>query len=425
MGAKVLIVGSEGRAHSLGWKIAQSPLVEKVYFAPGNGGTGQVGENLDIGVGDFEKLADFAEHEKIELTVVSPEQPLADGIVDFFEKRQLKIFGPSAAASQIESSKVFSTNIFEKYGVPYPASIVAKSYEEAQHYIDTHKFSEYVIKADGLAAGKGVILPESEAEAQTAIDDVMKNKIFGDSGNQIVFQERLKGQEVSAFALSDGERILMLPFCQDHKQIFEGDKGPNTGGVGAYSPLPFMTDEMAERIKTEIMQPVVDGLRAEGIPYKGVLYGGLFVSEVGPKVIEFNCRFGDPECQVLMRMVNEDIYPLLLQCAMGQLEQDSITTTAGAAANIVLCSGGYPGDYQTGFEVQGLDKITNPDVVVFHAGTKKENSKVLTSGGRVLNVTAHGENLKSALSKAYSQIGENGVHFDGMYYRKDIGHRVL
>ncbi len=424
--SKVLIVGGEGRAHALGWKLVKSPLVEKVYFAPGNGGTEQVGENISIDVNQLKKLVDFAKGEQVDLTVVSPEQPLVDGIVDLFETHGLKIFGPNKTAAQIEGSKAFAADFVLRHNIPHPASIAINSLPEALRYIKDRSPKSYVIKADGLAAGKGVVVPETKAEAETALVDIMKKNIFGAAGRRVVFQERLHGQEVSAFALTDGKNIVMLPFFQDHKRIFEGDKGPNTGGIGAYSPLPFITDELAKRIEREIMQAAIDGMRADGKTYKGALYGGLFITEQGdPKVIEFNCRFGDPENEPLMCLIEDDLYPILLECAQGRLKTKHLKFRPGAVANIVLTSGGYPGDYETGYEIQGLDKISDPDVMVFHAGTKKEANKILTNGGRVLNVTSYGKNLKEALSKAYAQIGPNCVHFKDMYYRTDIGHRVL
>ncbi|HCM52152.1 TPA: phosphoribosylamine--glycine ligase [Candidatus Saccharibacteria bacterium] len=424
--ASVLIVGGEGRAHALGWKLAQSPLVEQIYFAPGNGGTGAVGENLPIEVNDLSGLLKFAKKTKIDLTVVSPEQPLVDGIVDLFEAAGLPIFGPSAKAAMIEGSKVFSADFMLRHNIPHPASTPVSTLAEAKDYIKNRSPKDYVIKADGLAAGKGVIVPKAQAEAETALIKIMQKSILGEAGRQIVFQERLRGQEVSAFALSDGQKIIMLPFVQDHKQVFDGDRGPNTGGMGAYGPLPFMTSQLAERIKTEIMQPAIDGMRADGTPYRGLLYGGLFITEVGePKAIEFNCRFGDPECQVLMMLVDEDLYPILMGCAQGNLTKDSIKLKTGSAAIVCLASKGYPGTAETGYEVKGLDKIKDPNVMIFHAGDKKENGKVITSAGRVLGVTAYGKDLKGALSKAYAQIGPKGIHFEHMHFRKDIGFRVL
>ncbi len=423
--AKVLIVGGEGRAHALGWKIAQSPKVDKIYFAPGNGGTGQVGENIDIGVDDYDKLADFAEENDIELTVVSPETPLVKGLADLFREQGLTIFGPSAQAAEIEASKAYTAEFMKKHKIPQPESFIANSYEEAKGYIAKRSYDEYVIKSSGLAAGKGVIVPESDDEAKTALLDIMEHKIFGAAGEQVVFQERLHGQEVSAFALSDGKKLIMLPFTQDHKQIFDGDKGPNTGGMGSYTPVPFIDDTLSEKIKTEIMQPTIDGLAKDGRPFIGCLFAGLFISEAGePKVIEFNCRFGDPECQSLMMLIDEDIYPILLACAKGELKQSEIKVKPGAAATVCLASNGYPGDHEKGMEIKGLD-TKDGNLMIFHAGTTKTGNKVVASGGRVLSVTTHGDDLKSALKLAYDHIGEAGVYFDGMHYRKDIGFRVL
>lgn len=423
---KVLVVGSGGREHSLGWKLAQSPEIQKVYFAPGNGGTLSLGKNLDIAADDYHSLSKFAQKENIELTVVGPDQQLADGIVDLFESKGLKIFGPSKAAAQIESSKAFSTDFMRRHNIPHPESTIAGSLKEAQEFIRSNPTDSYVIKADGLAAGKGVIIPANQDEAESAVSDIMYKKIFGESGSKIVFQERLVGQEVSAFCLSDGEDILMLPFFQDHKQVYDGDTGPNTGGMGAYTPLPFMTKELESQIKKKIMTAVIKGMKADGTPYRGVLYGGLFVTDEGEaKVIEFNSRFGDPECQPMMMAIDEDLYPLLLHCAEGKLKQSEVKIKNGAVATVILASGGYPAKYDTGIPIEGLDKIDDPEVVIFHAGTKMNGDKLITAGGRVLNVTAYGADIKSALDKAYSQIGPDKVHFANMHYRKDIGHRVL
>lgn len=424
--AKVLVIGSEGRTHSLGWKLDQSPLVDKIYFAPGNGGTGQVGENIDIGVDEFEKLASFAKKAKIDLTVVSPEPPLAKGLADLFGERGSLIFGPSKAAAEIEASKAFSAEFMQRHKIPHPQSVIANSYKEAKDYISKHKFDEYVIKSSGLAAGKGVIVPDSDEEAEVALIDIMQHKIFGEAGDQVVFQQRLSGQEVSAFALSDGRSIVMLPFVQDHKQLSDGDKGPNTGGMGSYTPVPFIDDKLARRIKDEIMQPAIDGMNQDGRPFVGCLFGGLFVSDDGsPKAIEFNCRFGDPECQSLMMLIEDDIYPILLACAKAKLQKSELKIKAGAAATICLAAKGYPGEPEKGHEVGGLDKVRNNDLMIFHASSKLADGKVLTNGGRVLSVTAYGKDMKTALNLAYSAIGADGVHFDGMHYRTDIGYRVL
>ncbi len=424
--ARVLIVGGEARAHALGWKLSQSPLVEKVYFAPGNGGTAQVGENVGIAVDDHEKLVIFAKQKKIDLTVVSPETPLVNGLADLFRAEKLAIFGPSASAAKIEGSKVFSADFMLRHNIPHPASTAVRTLAEAQAYMRNRLPQSYVIKADGLAAGKGVIVPKSQAEADAAIINIMKKQIFGDAGHSVVFQERLAGQEVSAFALADGRRFMMLPFVQDHKRVYDGDKGPNTGGMGAYSPLPFMTPELAQRISQEIIQPAINGMQADGNPYQGVLFVGLFITEDGdPKVIEFNCRFGDPECQTLMMLIDEDLYPILLASAEGKLEPRSVKLKSGAAATVCLASKGYPGQYATGQVIHGLDNKRPEDVVIFQAGTKEADDKLLTAGGRVLSVSGRGQNLKSALDKIYDQIGPKGIYFKDMHYRKDIGYRVL
>lgn len=424
--AKVLIVGGEARAHALGWKIAQSPHVEKVYFAPGNGGTGQVGKNVDIDVDEFERLANFAEENNIDLTVVSPEPPLAKGLANLFNECGLAIFGPSKEAAQIEASKAFSAEFMERHKIPHPKSVVAKTYDAAKDYISNHKFSEYVIKSDGLAAGKGVIVPSSDEEAEVALIDIMQNKIFGEAGEQVVFQERLSGQEVSVFALSDGKSIVMLPFVQDHKQLNDGDKGPNTGGMGSYTPVPFMDEKLAEQVKDQIMQPAIDGMRKDGHPFVGALFGGLFITEGGaPKAIEFNCRFGDPECQSLMMLIKDDIYPTLLACAKGELKDTGLKVKPGATATVCLAAPGYPGEPEKGMEVKGFDANDSSDLMFFHASTTKEAGKVVCSGGRIISVTAYGKDMKAALKLAYSAIGSDGIHFEGMHYRTDIGHRVL
>lgn len=424
MGVSILVIGGGGREHSLGWKLAQSPEVDKVFFAPGNGGTASVGENVAIKADELSELVRFAKSHKIALTVVGPEQPLVDGIVELFEKEGLPIFGPSTAAAQLEASKAFAADFMNRHGIPQPESVTADSLTEAQAYTRQHKPTDYVIKTSGLAGGKGVIVPDTRAEAEVALIDIMGKKVFGDSGNQVVFQQRLHGQEVSAFALSDGQNIVMLPFFQDHKQIFDGDNGPNTGGIGAYSPVAIITDALAERIKTEVMQAAIDGMNADGKPYRGVLYAGLFVTEAGePKVIEFNCRLGDPECEPMMRLIDDDLYPLFMQCAKGQLQTKEVNIRPGSVACVILCSGGYPGSFKVGYPILGLETVSNPEVVIFHSGTKLDNDALVTQGGRVLAVTAYGSSLELALTKTYAQIGPAGIHFKDMHYRTDIGRR--
>lgn len=422
---KLLIVGSGGREHSLGWKLAQSPEVEKIFFAPGNGGTSQIGENVDIDMTDIEGLLRFAKHHKIDLTVVGQEAALELAIVDTFTEAGLKIFGPTKTAAQLETSKAFTADFMDRHGIPRPESYTAKTIEEALDYIEDREPSSYVIKADGLATGKGVVLPETEEESRQVLEEMMSGRAFGDSGKTVVFQERLHGQEVSAFALSDGKQVLMLPFFQDHKQAYDGDRGPNTGGMGAYSPVPFVTYEIASKIQNEVMQATIDGMKADGNEYRGVLYGGLFVTDSGDvKVIEFNARFGDPEAQVMMMLIKQDLLPLLEQSAEGSFQAEQVELNQGYAATVCLASGGYPGDYQKGKLISGLD-VEYPNAVVFHAGTKLTDEGFVTNGGRVLNVTAVGERMQSALDYAYAAIGDGAIEFDGMQYRTDIGHRVL
>ena len=421
----ILVIGSGGREHALGWKLSQSPKVERVFFAPGNGGTSLVGENVDIGVLEVDKLREFAIENGIGFTVVGQEASLEVGIVDSFTRAGLAIFGPTKSAAQLETSKVFIDQLLEKHDIPRPESVAVDNIEDGLRYIKNREPSSYVIKADGLATGKGVILPDSEEEALRELTRMMSGESFGKAGESVVFQEKLVGQEVSAFALSDGADIIMLPFFQDHKQAYDGDTGPNTGGMGAYTPVPFLTDEIKQKIQTEIMQKTVNGMKTDGHEYRGVVYAGLFVNGEDVKVIEFNARFGDPECQPMMMSLEEDLLPLLQQAAAGKFTQTEIKTSSEAIATVCLASGGYPYEYEKGKEIFGLDGVSNTDIVIFHAGTKFENDKFYTNGGRVLNVTARADSMKAALNKAYSKIGENGIHFDQMHFRSDIGFRVL
>ncbi len=421
----VLVVGSGGREHALAWKLAQSPDVSKIYIAPGNGGTAQVGENVPIEMTDIDGLLKFARDKQIDFTVVGQEAALELAIVDRFTEAGLKIFGPTQKAAQIETSKAFIADFLERHDIPRPESYTANNLDDALNYIKGKDPLSYVIKADGLATGKGVVLPESEAEAQETLQSMMSGDAFGKAGETVVFQDRLHGQEVSAFALSDGSNIIMLPFFQDHKQVNDGDQGPNTGGMGAYTPVPFITPELAESIRVNIVQKTIDGMKADGNPYLGVLYPGLFITDTGEaKVIEFNARFGDPEAQAMMVSIDEDFLPFLIQSAAGKFEAESIKIRSGAAATVCIASGGYPGKYATEKTVEGLSTVGD-HVVVFHAGTKVLDDYIVTSGGRVLNVTATGSDMKQALQRVYDSIGKNGVHFENMHYRTDIGHRVL
>lgn len=427
--SNVLVIGSGGggRQHALGWVLARSPQVKKVYFAPGNGGTELCGENVPIYSNDFESLVQFAKKHNVDLTIVGPEAPLVAGIVDRFQDERLLIFGPGKAAAELEGSKAFAANFMERHDIPRPMSETVHTLDAAISYIRSHDPLDYVIKADGLAGGKGVILPASRHEAEAAITDIMRHKVFGASGNKVILQERLHGQEISAFALSDGKRIMMLPCFQDYKQAREGDIGPNTGGIGVYGPLPFVSAELMERIKSDIMQRTIDGMRIEGRSYRGVLYAGLFITSEGePKVIEYNCRFGDPEQQALSLLLDEDIYPLLLSATTGHLKPGYVKLKPGAAAGVVLCSSGYPGDYEINKPIHGLSSIKDKDVVVFHGCTSRLGRRNLnfTDGGRVLTVSAYGEDIQTSLDKAYKHIGKSGVHFEDMHYRRDIGFRL-
>ncbi len=425
MKKSILIIGSGGREHALGWKLAQSPHVGEIYFAPGNGGTSLIGKNVDIAVTQVDELLQFAKEKRVDFTVVGQEAALEVGIVDRFAEAGLQIFGPTQSAAKLETSKAFTADFLARHNIARPESYTATNLNDALDYIKSKDPRNYVIKADGLATGKGVILPTTEKEAEEALRTMMNGAVFGKAGETVVIQERLYGQEVSAFAISNGTDIIMLPFFQDHKQALDGDRGPNTGGMGAYTPVPFVTMELAQKIKTGIMQKTVDGMRTDGNEYRGILYGGLFITDKGDaKVIEFNARFGDPECQAMMLAVDEDLFPFLQQSAAGKFEKTSIKTTHGAVATVCLASGGYPGNYEKGKEIYGLESVPE-DVVVFHAGTKREEDRFVTNGGRVLNITASGATMRQALDKAYSAIGTDGLHFDNMHFRRDIGFRVL
>lgn len=419
----VLVVGSGGREHALTWKIAQSSKVTKIYAAPGNPGIGKLAEIIPIKANEITKIADFALSERIDLTVVGPEEPLALGIVDLFEERRLKVFGPSQRAAEIESSKAFAKRLMAKYDIPTASFEVFESAEDALEYID-RQGTPIVIKADGLAAGKGSIVAENHDEAVAAIEKIMRQRIFGDSGNRVVIEEFLRGEEASILAVTDGETILPLAPSQDHKPIYDGDRGPNTGGMGAYAPAPLITDQMMKRVYSEILVPTINGLAKEGRIYKGILYAGLFITAEGPKVIEFNCRFGDPETQVVVPLLKTDLVELMLGATEARLDKMEIEEQGGAAVCVVVASGGYPGSYQKGKEIHGLEALLNrSDVIVFHAGTTQRDNRILTDGGRVLGVTAVADDIPGAIQKAYDTV--NKVHFEGMYYRTDIGKKAL
>jgi len=420
---KVLVIGSGGREHALVWKISQSPKVGKIYCAPGSAGIGEQAELIAIGSEQTEKLAGFAEKEKIDLTVVGPELPLTLGITDLFESRGLKIFGPNKAAAQLEGSKAFAKEILKETNIPTAAFGTFADAASAAQYIKQHP-DPYVIKADGLAGGKGVVISLTIDDALNVVDEIMIKKVFGEAGQKLVIEEFLEGEEASFMVLTDGEHILPLASSQDHKRVFDNDEGSNTGGMGAYSPAPVVTSTMHRRILDEILKPLLAGLKKRGIHYRGVIYVGLMITQDGPKVLEFNARFGDPECQPIMMRLKSDLIPLLEATIDGKLNQVQPEWYDEAAVCVVLCAAGYPGTYAKGEEIHGLDQLKNwQKGFVFHAGTAKAKGRWVTSGGRVLGVTARASTIANAVREVYDAVGK--ISWDGMHYRKDIGHRAL
>ena len=406
---KVLIIGSGGREHALAWKIKQSKQVKKIYIAPGNAGTAQLGKNVDIKADDLIGLLNFAKKEKIDLTVVGPEEPLVLGIVDLFEKNNLKIFGPSQKAVQLEGSKIFAKKFMRRFKIPTAQFKVFNDLVKAKKYLKTVSFP-IVVKADGLAAGKGVVVAKNFPEAKKALT------------RRVVIEECLIGQEVSIICLTDGKTIRILLPAQDHKAVGDNDLGPNTGGIGAYAPVPIVGPALINQIKKEILQPVITGMNQIGRPYQGVLYAGLMLTKAGPKVLEFNCRFGDPETQPQMMMLKSDLVKLILACIKGRLKNEPIDFYPGYSVGVVMASGGYPGNYQTGFPITGLPR-NKINLQTFHSGTKLEAGKVVTNGGRVLCVTTREKDLAGAIKAAYSQVKK--IKFRNKYYRHDIGRKGL
>jgi phosphoribosylamine--glycine ligase len=420
---KILVIGGGGREHALIWKLGQSSRVTKIYCAPGSAGIAELAESVAIEPHQIDKLANFAEQQKVNLTVVGPELPLTLGISDLFESRGLKIFGPSRAAAQLEGSKAFAKKIMTENGIPTAAAGIFTDAESAKRYLDQNP-APYVVKADGLAAGKGVLICASREEAQSAIDEIVVHKTFGQAGDRVVIEEFLQGEEASFMVLTDGDYVLALPSAQDHKRIFDNDHGPNTGGMGAYSPAPVVTPTVADRVMREVLTPLMAGLKRQGIVYRGVIYVGLMITETGPKVLEFNARFGDPECQVIMMRLKSDLVPLLEATVNGTLREVQAEWYPDPAVCVVLSAKGYPGSYETGKEIRGLEKLKNwPKGYVFHAGTRKHNAEWQTSGGRVLGVTARGRDLAEAVQEVYRGI--TAVSWDGMHYRRDIARRAL
>ncbi len=420
---KILVVGSGGREHALVWKLAQSPLVSKIYCAPGNGGICETAECVAVDATDVHGLVGFATKNEVDLTVVGPEAPLSMGIVDLFEQHSLRVFGASKAAAEIESSKAFSKKLMKKYGIPTAYYQVFDSSDDALHHI-REVGAPIVVKADGLAAGKGVIICQTVQEAEEAVKMIMVDRLFGDAGERVVVEEYLEGEEASFLAFSDGETVLPMASSQDHKPVFDHDQGPNTGGMGAYSPAPVVTEELHRHIMEAVMVPTVKGMAAEGRPYKGVLYAGLMITDKGPKILEYNARFGDPEAQPILPRLEGDLVPVLEACIDGTLAEQKLTWKKEASVCVVMASGGYPGKYDTGIAIEGLAEAGSEEgVIVFHAGTAKKEGRIVTSGGRVLGVTALGPTVKEAIEKSYRAVEK--IHFEGRHFRRDIGQKAL
>jgi len=420
---KILVIGGGGREHALVWKIAQSPLVTKIYCAPGNPGTASLAENLPIAVDQLDKLLAFAYENKIDLTVVGPEQPLSLGIVDLFESHGLKVFGPSQKAAFIEGSKAFSKDLMKKFNVPTAAYGVFTGQTEAEEFIN-RTGAPIVVKADGLAAGKGVIIAQTCEEAISAVRDMLSGNAFGSAGSRVVIEEFLTGEEASFLVITDGKNIIPLASAQDHKAVFDGDLGPNTGGMGAYSPAPVVTPAIHKKAMQQVIRPTVDGMAAEGRPYRGVLYAGLMVKDGEVKTLEFNARFGDPECQPLLMRMKSDIVPVLLAVADGDLAGSAIEWHDKSAVCVVMASEGYPGDYRKYDEISGLREAAELEgVYVFHAGTADKENVCVTNGGRVLGVTALGTTVKDAIAAAYRGVAK--ITWPGVQYRTDIGKKAL
>lgn len=418
---KILVVGGGGREHALVWKISQSPRVKKIFCAPGNAGIAGLAECVNIAADDVDTLLKFALENKIDLTVVGPEAPLMAGLVDQFEAVGLRVFGPRQRAAEIEGSKTLAKEIMEKYSIPTARYRVFEDPVPAIQYI-RELGAPLVVKADGLAAGKGVIVAADTETAVQAVKEIMEDRAFGDAGNRVLVEEFLEGEEVSVLAFTDGEHVVPMVSSQDHKRVFDGDLGPNTGGMGAYSPAPVYTSEVAEFTLEKILKPTIAGLKAEGRTYRGVIYAGLMVTKDGPKVLEYNARFGDPETQPVLMRLKTDLVEIMEAILTGCLKGQEISWSEEASVCVVMASGGYPGSYQKGKPIKGLEQ-TRRDVYVFHAGTALKDGETVTAGGRVLGVTARGKTIREAIESAYGTVEK--IHFEGMQYRKDIGGKAL
>lgn len=419
---KVLVIGSGGREHTLVWKIAQSDKVNKIYAAPGNAGIAELAESMPVGVDDHEALLSLADERDIDLTIVGPEAPLVGGIVDLFAANGKRIFGFDAKGAQLEGSKVFAKEFMKRYNVPTGGFDVFNDQGDAMRAIEQRE-PPFVLKADGLAAGKGVIIAESRRDALIAVTKIMKEKAFGSAGDRIVMEEFLEGQEISILALFDGKTYRLFVPSQDHKRALDGDEGPNTGGMGAYAPVPVANGTFLERVKIEVAEPTFEGMRKEGFTGAGVVYFGLILTDEGPKVLEYNCRFGDPETQVILPLFEGDLAEVMFAATEQKLGGVPFENSGSSAACIVMASGGYPGSYEKGYPIEGLDEAKNRECIVFHAGTKIDGGKIVTAGGRVLGVTAVAKSLEGALDKAYN--GVDAISFENAFNRTDIGRKGL
>ncbi len=421
----VVVVGSGGREHALAHKIKESPQLDKLFLIPGNPGTKFLGENITINQSDQAKIVEFCKEKNIDLVVIGPEQPLVEGLANFLRENQINVFGPNKEAAQIESSKYFAKQIMKEAGVPTAKYIpfTSKMLEPAKEYIKNKKYP-CVIKADGLASGKGVFVCNEPGEAEEALKLIFHDKVFGESGEKVLVEEFLAGEEVSVFAISDGNEFICLPASQDHKRIGENDTGKNTGGMGAYAPAPVVTPKIFEEIKNRVFYPVIQTLKKRNSAFIGCLYAGLIITDEGVKVIEFNCRFGDPETQVVLPVIKGDFLHLLYSASLGKIDKAAVEYSGGSSVCVVAASEGYPDSYKKGFEIKGLDEQP-ADIIVYHAGTREENGKIITNGGRVLGVTSilRDFNLMLAKDKAYKALEK--IKFENIYYRKDIADRAF
>ena len=420
---KVLVVGSGGREHALVWALSHSRRVTQIHVAPGNGGTAAQAVNVPIAVDDLPALVAHAVSGRFDLVIIGPEGPLALGLADRLRATGVPVFGPTQAAARLETSKVFSKAFMQQHGIPCAASAAFDDYESAAAYLELHP-APIVVKADGLAAGKGAIVCHTDAEAHRALQRIMKQRVFGSAGDRVLIEEFLQGQEVSVLAFADGACARPMIMAQDHKAAWDGDRGPNTGGMGCYAPAPVLDAAMLARVEREVLQPALDGLRSAGSPYVGVLYAGLMVSDGDFKVLEFNCRFGDPEAQAILPLLETDLLDVIEACIEGRLAEMTLQWSALSSVCVVMASGGYPGSYQSGYEISGLEDVSELDgVIVFHAGTRRDRERILTAGGRVLGSTALAKDLRSAVARAYEAV--RLIHWQDVIYRRDIGAKAL